>query len=72
MQKTSYCNRSDAARDNPILISIIANSKRNSHNFMTYTSEKLQNRGIWVSSYKEKVRVFQLKRLDAKAGHKSS
>lgn len=47
MRKTSYCNRSDAGKDSQaILMSIIATSKRNNRHFMTYASEKLQNRGI--------------------------
>jgi transposase len=47
MRKTSYCNRSENGKNNQaILMSIIATSKRNNQNFMTYASNKLQYRGI--------------------------
>lgn len=47
MRKTSYCNRSEDGKNNQaILMSVIATSRRNNRNFMSYASEKLQNRGI--------------------------
>lgn len=47
MRKTSYCNRSERGKQSQaILMSVIATSKRNNRNFMTYASEKLRNTGI--------------------------
>lgn len=47
MRKTSYCNRSEAGKNNQaILMSIIATAKRNNRNFMSTASEKLRNCGI--------------------------
>jgi transposase len=43
MRKTSYCNRSDAGRDNQaILMSIIATSKKKNRNFLNYASDRLK------------------------------
>jgi hypothetical protein len=43
MRKTSYCNRSDAGRDNQaILMSIIATSKKKNRNFLNYASGRLK------------------------------
>lgn len=44
MRKTSYCNRSENGKQTQaILMSMIATSKRNNQNFISYASEKLKN-----------------------------
>jgi transposase len=45
MRKTSYCNRSDSGKDTQaILMSLIATSKKNNRNFISYASNRLINR----------------------------